>query len=130
MGAVRYLQNWRSFLGKYDHSVPFAELNKLAYLRSYTEDLDKKAGKEQCLHHAAKWLIHSQEQGSTAGCGAIISIADGRVIIQKPQDTLFLHCCAMLPTIKHSGLRKPSMLPLSRGVVVDRSATTVAGGGC
>ena len=69
MGAVRYLQNWRSFLGKYDHwRFLFAELNKLMYLRSYTEDLDE-AGKEQCLHHAAKWLIRSQEQGSTAGCG-------------------------------------------------------------
>ena len=45
----------------------------------------------------------------------IISIADGPVIIQKPQDISFLPCCATLPMIKHSGLRKPSMLPLKQG---------------
>ncbi len=69
MGAVRYLQNWRTFLTKYDHwRFLFAELNKLVYLRSYTQDLDD-TGKEQCLHHAAKWLIRAQEQGTTNGCG-------------------------------------------------------------
>lgn len=69
MGAVRYVQNWRIFLTKYDHwRFLFAELNKLVYLRSYTQDLDD-TGKEQCLHHAAKWLIRAQEQGSTNGCG-------------------------------------------------------------
>ena len=69
MGAVRYVQNWRTFLTKYDHwRFLFAELNKLVYLRSYTQDLDD-TGKEQCLHHAAKWLIRAQEQGATNGCG-------------------------------------------------------------
>ena len=69
MGALRYVQNWSTFLTKYDHwRFLFAELNKLVYLRSYTQDVDD-SGKEQCLHHAAKWLIHAQQQGTTDGCG-------------------------------------------------------------
>ncbi|HCP40721.1 MAG TPA: hypothetical protein DIT65_02915 [Cryomorphaceae bacterium] len=69
MGAVHYVQNWITFLGQYDHwRFLFAELNKIMYLRSYTQTLNEME-KEQCLQHAAQWLIHSQEQGSTDGCG-------------------------------------------------------------
>jgi len=69
MGAARYLQNWRKFLGTYDHwRFLFAEWNKLIYLKSYLNDLSETQ-KEQCLHHAAKWLIHAHQQGSSDGCG-------------------------------------------------------------
>tara|TARA_B100000497_G_scaffold114750_2_gene137599 strand:+ start:8358 stop:9545 length:1188 start_codon:yes stop_codon:yes gene_type:complete len=69
MGAVRYLQNWRKFLGSYDHwRFLLAELNKLIYLRSYLNSLSE-VQKEQCIHHAAKWLIHAHLQGSSNGCG-------------------------------------------------------------
>ena len=42
MGAARYLQNLRKFLGTYDHwRFLFAEWNKLIYLKSYLNDLSE-----------------------------------------------------------------------------------------
>ena len=69
MGMVHYLQIWGKFLGKYYHwRFVFAEFNKLIYLKSYLSDLSD-THKEQCLQHAAKWLIHAHQQSSSAGCG-------------------------------------------------------------
>lgn len=69
MGAVRYLQSWRKFLTKYDHwRFLAAECNKMLYLNSYTASLTE-AQREQCLQHAAKWLVQSIAQGPTSGSG-------------------------------------------------------------
>ena len=69
MGAWRYVNNWRKFLERYDHwRMLLAEVNKLAYLKTYVREHDELAQKKS-LHHGVRWLIESMKSGENAGSG-------------------------------------------------------------
>lgn len=69
MGVMAYAQRWGTFLGRYDHwRYMFAEWNKLIYLKSYRR-YHSQGDLERSLHHGARWLINSIEQGADAGSG-------------------------------------------------------------
>ena len=66
MGAVGYIRNWTIFLKKYDHwRFLLAEVNKIAYLKSYLK-YQSSQDRSQAMHHAAKWLIKSMSTGNDA----------------------------------------------------------------
>ena len=69
MGIVRYANRWRVFLSGYDNwRLLLAEVNKMAYLRTYLRD-HTEAAQRRSLHHAQRWLIHTIHRGEDRGSG-------------------------------------------------------------
>ena len=83
MGAARYLQNWREFLGTYDHwRFLFAEWNKLIYLKSYLNDLREHKKNNAFIMRQNGLFMPTNKVPLTAAAPSIF-IPDGLVITQK-----------------------------------------------
>ena len=97
MGAARYLQNWRKFLGTYDHwRFLFAEWNKLIYLKSYLSDLSEHK-KNNAFIMLQNGLFMPTNRVLLTAVAPSTFIPDGLVITQKLPVISFLLCYAIPP---------------------------------